>query len=474
MKDTIILISKTMVKSFMIWLPFTAAIFMSGCASNMTAYYENLRGKIDKEDYKGAAELIDKSQKKYGNNNILMFYLDAGIVNHYAFIYDISQKNFEEAKKVFDYYYTKSVGAAALSIVYNDSSMPYYGEDFESIHITVFNALNYILSGQDNEAVVEARQADYLFRGNYRKVYKDDGFVRYFMGLVYENGGYLNDAYTSYSLAIRAYENGINGIKPPKDLINDAYTTALKLGISDYAARLKSKYPSAARNDILKGYGECIVIDYNGLIPKKVEKVIQIAFFRAWAYASADNVDSSDMQDYETAKSAALSAFANDYVKAAFPAYERKPHSVYSFSIESPSLKNKTFSYEAQDLALIAEKVLESQIAKIYAKTIARAAIKFAAGKAASQYVKKEHGDGLGALTQLAANLYSSLSERADTRGWNTLPENILMSRFYLPAGENKITVEFRDKNGVIVKTQDLTVDVKENKKNFLIVGSPK
>ncbi|MDR2772841.1 MAG: hypothetical protein LBB93_05175 [Elusimicrobiota bacterium] len=458
----------------LIGLSLAAALFfMAGCSFNMTSYYEKLNGKLESEDYQGAADYVAKNQSKYGDRNALMFSLDAGIVNHYAFIYDVSENNFEDAKNLFSDYYTKSVSAAALSMIYNDSSMPYYGEDFESIHITIFNSLNYILSGQDNEAVVEARQADYLFKGNYRKFYKDDGFVRYFMGLVYENGGYLNDAYVSYSLAINAYEKGITGIKPPADLINDAYTSAVQLGISGYAAQLKSKYPQAQVKNIPKGYGECIVMDYNGIIPKKVERVINIAFSRAWAYASADNVDSSDMEDFQTAQSVALAVLSDDYISVAFPAYQSIPHSIYSFSVRGDSgLLGR--SYEAQDLGTIAEKVLNDRIALIYAKTIARAAIKYAAGKAASNYAKEQHGDGIGLLAELSTKLYSSLSERADTRGWHTLPENILMSRFYLPAGENKITVDLIGSNGTVLRSREITVNVKEGKKNFIVLSSPK
>jgi hypothetical protein len=64
------------------------------------------------------------------------------------------------------------------------------------------------LQGNDNEAVVESRQADTLFKffSSEKSSYTDDPFIRYFMGLVYENGGYLNDAYISYSLALEAYK----------------------------------------------------------------------------------------------------------------------------------------------------------------------------------------------------------------------------------------------------------------------------
>jgi hypothetical protein len=472
MKKLFISNNKAQSLMVLISLSFMAMIFLGGCASNMTGYYSGLRQDIVKENYEDAADKVSKYKEKYGTNNVLMFYLDTGIINHYAGIYEISQNNFEAAKKTFDDYYTKSISAAAASFVYNDSSLPYYGEDFESIHITVFNALNYILNGQDNEAVVEARQADLLFKSQSRKVYKDDGFVRYFMGLVYENGGYLNDARVSYSLAISAYENGINNIKPPKDLIDDAYSAALKLGINDIAKSIKAKYPAAQKKDIAKGYGECIVIDYNGIVPQKVENNIEFALFRAFPYIDANQAEAGERQDYQRAKSATISAFANDYIKVSFPAYKRIAHRVNSFTIEFSS-GVAVQSYMAQDIAQIAEKTLESQVAKIYTKTIARAAVKYILGKVASAEVEKQYGSGYGSLARMASNLYSSLSSIADTRGWNTLPENILMSRFYLPEGENKIIVRFLDSAGNTVKKSEIKVNVKSGKKNFIVISSP-
>ena len=170
---------------------FMIMIMTGGCASNMAKHHSDLKQRLDMQDYAAAAEQINKSKKKYGKKNILMFYLDAGMVNQLAKEYEISNKNFELAKIKFDEYYQKSVSAGAASMVFNDMTMPYYGQDFERVHITVFEAINYILLDKIDEAVVEARQADTMFKifaanKNNKNYYKDDGFILDFMVLVYE------------------------------------------------------------------------------------------------------------------------------------------------------------------------------------------------------------------------------------------------------------------------------------------------
>ena len=441
----------------------------------MPRHYSSLKAKLDIEDYSGAAKFVDGAKGKYGNKNELLFYLDSGLVNYFAKNYPQSAKSFDTAKRIFEDNYQKSISAGAASLVFNDNSLPYYGRDFERVHTTVFGALNYLLSGDDNAAAVEARQANTMFRtfsadSDGKNFYKDDGFVRYFMGLVYENAGFLNDAHVSYFMALKAYETGLADVAVPQDLIDDAYTTALLLGMNDRAQDIKKDYPSAKKIMIPRGYGECVIINFNGYIPEKISRVFEFALFNMWPYINEVRVDGAEKQEFDKARSISISAFANDYVKVVFPEYKNVPNKVVSFNVVVDGGLQK--AYKAQSLSDIARKCLKNDIAKIYAKTIARAAVKYATGKIASQAVKKTSGEGWGAVTQLAFNVYNAASENADTRGWQILPEDILMSRFFLPAGENDITINFTDAKGAVLKSEKVNIVVKEGKKNFVAVRS--
>jgi hypothetical protein len=461
-------------KILIILSAFTLVGMISGCASNMTAYYGKLRTKIDAGQYQEAAKLVEESQSTYGSKNMLMYYFDAGTVNHFAKYYDTSSKRFEDAKELYTQYYQKSISAAAASMFFNDSTIPYYSNEFERAHASIFEALNYILQGRDNEAVVEARQIDTLFKNwaveqNYKNFYKDDGFIRYFMGLVYENADYLNDAHISYYRALQAYKKGIVTLKMPNELIDDAYTSAVNLGMSQRANEIKNNYPQAKKRVIPKGFGECIIVDYNGFVPEKVEHVLEFALGKIWGYVSSVEVDDTkEAQDFQKAKSIGISLFADNYIKISFPKYKDIKNRIYSFDVNCDN--RNVQSTLVQDIGGIAKKVLDDKIGKVYAKTLARAAVKYVIGKSVSSKIAEKSGNTLGALSQIGFNLYNSLSEKADMRAWNTLPDTILMARCYLPKGNNKLTINYLSKTGQILDIQTIEVNIREGKKNFVVV----
>jgi hypothetical protein len=460
---------------FIVLAMFTIATTISGCASNLTGYYSKLRTQIDNGNYKSAAKLVDKSQGKYGSKNILMYYLDSGIANHFATEYETSSKRFELAKGKFYEYQQKSITIGVSSIFINDNIMPYYGKDFEQAHICVFNSLDYALSGRDDDSVVEARQIESLFKNfavnsNYKNFYKDDGFIRYFAGLVYENGGYLNDAYISYSKALKAYRNSIYKIPVPKDLIEDAYTSAMLLGMPDKAYEIKKDFPHVKKRVIPDKCGECILFNYNGFIPEKTETVLEFALGDMWIYVNSANLESKDMSDFDKAKSIGVSAFARDYVKVAFPKYKNFKNKIASFIVKLENSQEK--SVLVQDLGEIANACLKDDTKKVYAKVLARAAIKYVIGKSVSVELGKQNGAIVERLSQGIFNIFSAATSSVDRRAWNTLPNTILMSRFYLPEGMHTLKVYFFDAKEIVVNSQEIKVDIKAGKKNFAFVRS--
>lgn len=459
-------------------LSFTIMMtIMGGCSSKMPKHYDNLRSYMDAGDYQSASKYVEKSKKKYGKKNLLIFHLDLGMTEHLAGNYKNSTQNFEKAKMIFEDNYQKSISAGMMSMLYNDQTMPYYGQNFERVHITVFEALNYLLEGNDSEAIVEAKQADIMFRTfaaekNYKHFYKDDGFIRYFMGLVYENAGEINDAHISYCLALKAYENSTYSVAVPQDLIDDAYTTALKLGLLDRAKEIKEDHPKAKEKRVPKDCGECIIINYNGHMAKKIDNIIEFALYDIFPYINQVEVDNEqEAQDFEKARSVYVSTFANDYIKVAFPKYQKIPNAVHSFNIISN--EKLIGSYIVQDLSKLASECLEADTAKIYHKALARAAVKYIIGKTTSKAIEDStKSEGLGVLTQIAFNVYASVTESADKRAWYTLPETIAMSRFYLPIGENEIMINCIDMSGNILYSKNIKIDIIKDKKNFIFFKS--
>jgi hypothetical protein len=242
--------------------------------------------------------------------------------------------------------------------------------------------------------------------------------------------------------------------------------------MEDRAAEIKEEYPQAQKRVIPSGYGECIVVDYNGFVPEKIDNILEFALSDTWAYVEAAQVDSQEQEDFNKAKSVGLSVFAKDYIKVAFPKYKDFENRVVAFKVQSDQQEVK--GVVVQNVGKIAKACLDDNIKKIYAKTLARAAVKYIIGKSVSKKISDEAGSGWGMLSQISFNMFNSLSATSDRRAWNTLPDKILMARFLLPAGIHTLEINFLGKNGEVLDSCSAEVDVVIGKKNFVVVRSSK
>ncbi|MBW2106265.1 MAG: hypothetical protein JRI26_09660 [Deltaproteobacteria bacterium] len=159
-------------------------------------------------DYDSAYKVVQQSKDTYSKRNAVLYYLDEGIISHFGGHYKESNQSFARAESIMDELYTKSISKEAASFLISDNTVPYRGEDFERAMVNLFMALNYVGLGSWEDAVVEARKVDNklnLINSQYeeakKNVYKEDGFIRFLMGTLYEVEGEINDAFISYRKA---------------------------------------------------------------------------------------------------------------------------------------------------------------------------------------------------------------------------------------------------------------------------------
>ncbi|MFH1619637.1 MAG: hypothetical protein ABIG11_06995, partial [bacterium] len=166
---------------------------------------------IAASDYDGALGEMEKfKQSEYGRKNAVLYYLNAGMVLHDAGRYRDSDKNFDRAETRMEELFTKSVSRAAGTFLLNDNTTEYAGEVFERAWMNTFRALNYMLLGESDEALVEVRKVTaYLgrFSGFMRgkSGFKDSAFAEYLSGMLFEQDGRRDDARICYNAAAEAY-----------------------------------------------------------------------------------------------------------------------------------------------------------------------------------------------------------------------------------------------------------------------------
>jgi hypothetical protein len=438
------------------FLPLVLGIFLfCSCAASIK-HYPHINQCLLKEDYDSAWKLVQKSREEYPKRNAVLYYLDEGITLHLAGRYQESNESFSRAESIMDELFTKSLSKEAASFLISDNTVPYRGEDFERAMANLFMALNYAALSAWDDSLVEARKVDSkltVINASYdedkKNVYKEDGFIRFLMGTLYEAGGELNDAFISYRKAEEIYRDDYlpnYGVRPPEFLIQSLLTAAKGMGFYQEMEEIQSKYPRVVFGNPSekRGMAEVFFIHYNGIGPEKVEDSF-------------------------------ITTMPDGYVmKMAFPRFVKKNFRISHGEI---TLRNQEQcplgpfpTVLMEDIGAIATTNLDNRINRIRAKAVARATTKYLASKAAEKAAKDQGGDFAGLFVKLAANVASVATEQADIRHWRLLPAEIRVGRTVLPPGEYSGEIDFVDSSGAILGSKVLEpFSVRAGEKKFCI-----
>jgi len=107
----------------------------------------------------------------------------------------------------------------------------------------------------------------------------------------------------------------------------------------------------------------------------------------------------------------------------------------------------------AQDFNTIAKQCLKDRMLREIIDLIARFAVKKAASEGLREGFKKWMGEDAGELAGLAGDVAGAVTEKADTRNWQTLPSTISYTRVPLRQGENKFVIKKYGAMGVDIDT---------------------
>ncbi len=149
-----------MTKKLSILILGLLVLMLAGCVSaDFRAVTED---SLMTGDYEGAAKEVEKKQESsyYKGKNSLLYYLDYGFLCHYAGLYEESNKALDEAERLSDELYTKSISREIGSYLINDRVKEYAGEEFEQLYVHIFKCLNYIALNNTEDALVEVRKAN--------------------------------------------------------------------------------------------------------------------------------------------------------------------------------------------------------------------------------------------------------------------------------------------------------------------------
>ncbi len=421
-----------------------AVTALSGCSS--VAHYADIDAAVMRGDYQdGLAKVRAAKDDSYGKNDRVLYYLDEGMIAHYAGEFGESSASLGEAERAIESAYTKSVTLAASSFLVNDNVLEYPGEDYEDLYLNAFNSLNYYRAGDLEGALVEIRRVDNKLKflstkygtaisnaqsavlektsdeipydsEEARVEFTNSALGRYLSMLFYRGEGKWDDARIDSDQIRLAFANQprVYAFAPPASLPDELSVPAGK-------ARLN-------------------VVSFSGLSPIKTENTTRIQLG------------------------------SSNWLKISLPVMTQRPSRVARTEVVLDS--GESFDLELiEDIGAVATETFRQKAALIYFKTIARSLVKTSSSIALKEQSRQTDDSGasllLGVLS-LGTQLYAEASEQADLRLSRYFPSKAYVGGITIDPGACSFSVRYYDGSGDIIREQRFeNVDVRANRLNL-------
>ena len=399
----------------------TFIVFGISCAT-----YQNKVGPSKSALRQGNSALAVEKLKPLADkesDDQLVYLLDYGVANQIKGDYEESNKAFLQAHDLAEIVDYHSVTRITGSLLLNEGLVQYKGEIYENILINFYLALNFLMMGNLESALVETRRINEKLEKLYKEQKKE--FYRipmaeYLKGLIWEADGKWDDAYISYNRAFNM-DPELPDLK--ESLLKAAWKSrrmkefkALGEEFEDVDSRVKRWKD--------RDWGELVVIYHQGWGP---EKVMQRGTHR---FAKLRRVYSST-QNARVTVSGADEKVVKDV--------ETQP----AWNVTRTAIQ----TYQDQIGALVAKRV-----AGIAAKAVVADQI-------------RQNNEALGDLAWIVMNV----ADQADLRGWSTLPNSFQIARIPLKKGIYKVDLEgLGSSGGTTSEGKTFEVEIKPRKKAFL------
>ena len=428
-------------------LPFLLAIsLMIGCGGYK---FQEVIESLESGQPENAYTYLQKNAPKKSD---IPFLFELGLVAHYANHFQESNAAFDQAGDIAEDRYTKSVSKEAVSLVTSDQMRPYPGSRYERLLSHYYRALNYVYLNQLDGALVECRRATALI--NYFKGENEDydffgaGLLAHLSGVLFEATGEWNDAYISYKQAAEYYRNAAEktGVEMPADIGRSLVGLARKFGFADELERYQEQYGKFSPRP--ENTGELILFYETGYVPPKGEETLTFPILKT------DKVDEPGKfaPTLMGRQGRVYEEIELEYLlRVAIPTLDSRRPLLSGIEVAVGDMKTRGVLVE--DVENIAIETFNTQRPIILFRTLGRVLLKYLAYRKANK-----ENEALGLLVNLAG----AVTEQADTRSWQTLPNQIFMVRMPLPAGTHTLNLSFLDENGQ-VRGRDSAPNIKIN-----------
>lgn len=427
-------------------------VLLIGCSSIATrqGFYEPITAELRSGSAETAAQMIEtaREKNKYAQKDRLLYFVDAGMLHHYAGDNTASNAKLHLAENAAEELFTRSVSRAAASLLLNDNVLEYAGEDHEILYTNLIKALNYIAQDEFDDAFVEIRRANLkldLLEQKYADAaaefqrsnpddtdrveihyeadkvrFHNDAFGRYLSMHMYAADGKMDDARIDYDYLVQAFRSQPH--------------------IYNFAVP-EVRYYSKDRA-ILS------VVALVGLAPVKEALRLRIRTDKDLDLVQVLYDDPANKnREYGHLP---VEVSADYYFKFAIPKMAPRPSTVSRIRVLADGRPLGELQL-LEDVSRVAEETFAAKKSLIYIRSVARAIAK---GLAAHKLKKKLDTGGLtGWLKKAAVDVGHDVIENADLRSSQFLPGMIYVGDFEIDPGTYDIGVEFYDADGNLLGT---------------------
>jgi len=402
------------------------------------------------------------------HNNYGLSLLEKARLQFLAKNWLVSQKSFElvykqvQAQEQAAKIQLSSGLKKASAIVTNDNAIAYEIPSYEQSMLHSYQALNYLYQGDLESALVEVRRANLVqeraLKTNETEIYKaqeamekkgihseqlsasypsmdnligqvknsvQNAYTFYLSGVLYEAGQQPNDAYIDYKRALEIYPNNTY-------LQQGVLRLAKKLSMFEELSYFEQQF-GQYKTVNKKNTGRVIVIFEQGIVNSKEEVRLNLPIFNTHSPVK--------------------------FFTFALPVYRGDLPMVTPFTI---SIDDKSYlSQVIVRLQSLATKDLQDQLPAL----VTRQVLRLVAKEQIRQKMKKSGGD----VGNILASIYNIASEKADTRSWSSLPNNVqIISVPNIAVGHKKLAIAYAGKKEIV------DIEVTQNRTtliNFTAIG---
>lgn len=290
----------------------------------------------------------------------------------------------------------EQLGESLLAFTLNEGLAAYQGEGYERVQLHAALAMTYLAQGDLDGVWVEARRANQLLESEeklYEKRYAAGGLGHLVSALSYELLDQYDQAYIDYE---RMLEKGVGEELAGRALVRIASQLRYDDELEHWVERFG---PDVERPE---GAAQVVVIAGVGLGPFKRETTLPIP--------TGDGI-----------------------LQWSIPRLQRRGQAVQGLVLHSVD-QGAVQTTVVEDVARVADENLSDRIGWLAARSAVRA------------IMKRELTQGLAenydVAGMIAGDLFTVLTERADLRAWQTLPDSWQAARLWVAPGEHELRLE--------------------------------